>query len=252
MTRESFSFGQTLTSIQYLSASKSRFELDNGANNVAGHRIVDIVHYGDSINQRFMLDQDAHEYVFYESDKKAAKAATQGTPLKHSGGTLAIWIESTDTGERRQMFGHTARHILTTERRVPGSGSCSGSSDSQTDGWYIDYSWLPEWRRPQPGVFFVTAGGCLDNIEMHRHGVELGFPLKVTTTQHDDFPGRDPKLATNTSSLEVVEFTEAPLDPALFVVPSDFHRVVELSCMQKPPRALTAWERFKNWLEEIF
>ena len=249
--RESFSLGPTVTSIQYLSASNSRFEWANGPANIAGHRIADIVHYGESANQRYMLDLDAREYIFYESDKKGFKSGSQGVPFKNSGGTLAIWIESTDTGERRQMFGHTARHIITKERRVPGSGSCSSSSESQADGWYIDYSLLPEWRRPRPGTFFVTTGNCLDKIEVHRSGVELGFPLKVTTTLHGNLPGPASKPVTNTSTLEVVEFTQAPLDPALFVVPSDFHRVTELTCMKKPHNP-TAWERFKDWLANTF
>lgn len=251
VTRESFSMGQTVTSIQYLSASYSRFEWANGPANVAGHHIADIVHYGESVNQRFMLDLDAHEYVFFESDKNGARSGSQGIPLKNSGGTLMIWVESTDTGERRQMFGHTLRHIITRERRVPGSGSCSYGSESETDGWYMDYAALPEWRRPRPGMFFVTAGSCLDKIEMHRSGVEPGFPLKVTTTFHSNLPGLDPKFANNTSTLEVVEFTEAPLDPSLFVVPSDFHRVSELTVMRMP-RSVTAWEKFKNWLKNTF
>lgn len=250
--RESFSLGQTITSTQYLSSSNSRFEWANGPANVAGHRIADIVHYGETINQRFMLDLDAHEYVFFETDKKGIKSGNQGIQLKHSGGTLAIWIESSDTGERRQMFGHLARHIITRERRVPGSGSCSSSSESQTDGWYIDYSSFPDWRRPSLGTFFVTAGSCLDKIEVHRSGVELGFPLKVSTTLRDNLPGPQPKTITNLSTLEVVEFTEAPLDPALFVVPSDFRRVPDLTCMRKPQRNLTAWEKFKTWLSDVF
>ena len=249
--RESFSIGQTITSIQYLSASNSRFEWENGPANIAGHHIADIVHYGDSANQRFMLDLDAHEYVFYETDKKGSRSNSQDIPLKDSGGTMAIWIESTDTGERRQMFGHTVRHIITKERRVPRSGACSYGSESETDGWYMDYASLPEWRRPHPGNFFVTAGNCLDKIEVHRSGVEPGFPLKVTTTFHGDIPGPGPKNITNTSTLEVIEFKEAPLDPSLFTVPSDFHRVPELSCMQKP-HTPTVWEKFKSWLKENF
>jgi|SRR5579862_2757913 len=247
--RESFSLGQTITSTQYLSSSNSRFEWANGPANIAGHHIADIVHYGESANQRFMLDLDAHEYVFYETDKRGIKSGTQGMPLKNSGGTLAIWIESSDTGERRQMFGHTVRHIITKEKRIPGAGSCSGGSESETDGWYVDYSLLPEWRRPHPGMFFVNAGNCLDKIDVHRSGVELGFPLKVTTTLHTDL--QDPRTATITSTLEVVEFKEAPLDPALFAVPSDFHRVPELTCM-KQAHTVTPWERFKNWLKENF
>lgn len=246
--KESFSLGQTITSTQYLSASNSRFEWANGPANIAGHHIADIVHYGETVNQRFMLDLDAHEYVFFETDKKGARS---GGPYKNSGGTLAIWIDSSDTGERRQMFGHTARHIITKEKRVPGAGSCSTPSESETDGWYMDYSGLPEWRRPHPGMFFVTAGNCMDNIEVHRSGVEPGFPLKVNTILHNSLPGVDSKIVTNTSTLEVVEFTQAPLDPALFVVPADFRRVSELSVMMKP-HTPTTWERFKSWLQTMF
>jgi hypothetical protein len=251
VTRESFSMGQTVTSIQYLSASKSRFEWDNGPANIAGHHIVDIVHYGETFNQRFMLDLDAHEYIFYQTDKKGIRSGNQSIPPKNSGGILAIWIESNDTGERRQMFGHTVRHVITKERRVPGSGSCSYGSETETDGWYMDYSVLPEWRRPRPGMFFVTAGNCLDKIEVHRSGVELGFPLKVTTVFHSNLPDQDRKFANNTSTLEVVEFKEAPLDPSLFVVPADFHIVAELTCMKRP-RSYTAWEKVKKWLKENF
>lgn len=247
--RESFSLGQTITSTQYLSSSYSRFEWANGPANIAGHHIADIVHYGGSGNQRFMLDLDAHEYVFYETDKRGIRSGSPGIPLKNSGGTLAIWIDNTDTGERRQMFGHTVRHIITKERRAPGSGSCSAGSESETDGWYIDYSVLPEWRRPHPGMYFVNAGNCVDKIEVHHSGVELGFPIKAVTTLHTNL--QDPRTATMTSTLEVVEFKEAPLDPALFAVPSDFHRVPELTCM-KQPRNLTPWEKFKNWLKQSF
>lgn len=249
--RESFSIGQTITSIQYLNASNSRFEWANGPANIAGHHIADIVHYGDSANQRYMLDLDAHEYVFYETDKKGSTSGSEDNPLKNSGGTLAIWIESTDTGERRQMFGHTVRHIITKEKRIPRAGACSYGSESETDGWYMDYSLLPEWRRPRPGMFFVTAGNCADKVEVHRSGVEPGFPLKVTTIFHGDLPGPGPKNVTNTSTLEVIEFKEAPLDPALFVVPPDFHRVPELTCMKKP-HTPTAWEKIKSWLKQNF
>jgi hypothetical protein len=39
------------------------------------------------------------------------------------------------------MFGHLARHVIQSERRVPGPGSCSageGERRTKTDGWYID------------------------------------------------------------------------------------------------------------------
>ena len=61
-------------------------------------------------------------------------------PMVDSGGTLKIWIENIDTGERKEIFGHTARHIITREKRIAGPGACSKPSLSETDGWYIDGS----------------------------------------------------------------------------------------------------------------
>lgn len=254
VTRESSNRGPSYTRTQYLSESSSRFESGTGIDNIAGHRIADITHYGESTNEQFVLDLDAHEYVRHATDKWGITLGVKGTPVKYTGGTLDIYIESTDTGERKEMFGHIARHILTKERRLPGPGSCSSSSEAETDGWYIDYSALPEWRRPKAGRFAIAAAfssGCHDKIQVHRSGVEVGFPLKVTTVNRLDQRGEDLTVHSFTSTREVIEFTSARLDPALFAVPPDFRQVKELTNMNRS-RDLTAWECFKKRVGDIF
>ena len=239
VTRQSVNGRDSDTSIQYLSSSRSRFESGKGIDNIARHRIASIVHYGDATNRNFTLDLDAREYTVYDADKRGIQLGAKSWPAKYTGGQLDIWIESTDTGEQQEIFGHTARHIITKERRVPGPGACSTGSEAEYDGWYIDYSVLPEWRRATHGVFNIVAGfsgGCRDKIEVHRSGVELGFPMKVTTSQTQQVraqrPGSAPEFLRTTSHLEVVEFSEAPLDPALFEVPADFRQVKELTMNQ--------------------
>ncbi|HEY6249333.1 MAG TPA: hypothetical protein VI685_05200 [Candidatus Angelobacter sp.] len=258
VTRQSINDHDSATFTQYLTASRSRFESGRGIDNIAGHRIASIVHHGDTTNRNFTLDLDAHEYTVHETDKRGIQLGAKSYPAKYAGGQLDIWIESTDTGDRQEMFGHTARHIITKDRRVPGPGACSQGSEAEYDGWYIDYSVLPEWRRPTPGVFAIVAGfsgGCRDKIQVHRSGVELGFPIKVITTQTqhagDQRPDEAQKVLSTTSLLEVIEFSEAPLDPALFEVPADFRQVKELTRMTHP-QSLTAWARFKGWLTDIF
>ena len=51
----------------------------------------------------------------------------------------------------------------------------------------------------------------------------------------------------------MVEFVEAPLDPALFQVPSDFKKVDEImDPTQRQLQAMTYWERFKAEFRSIF
>ena len=52
-------------------------------------------------------------------------------------------IALTDTGERKPMFGFTARRVKSTMTRQAGPGTCDPGNDTiETDGWYIDY--MPE------------------------------------------------------------------------------------------------------------
>ena len=54
-----------------------------------------------------------------------------------SSDTLVVNVETIDTGERRSMFGRTARHVITAR--------CYGDAASglRIDGWYVDADSLP-------------------------------------------------------------------------------------------------------------
>ena len=60
---------------------------------------------------------------------------------KKSGKTRHCHIETIDTGERREMFGYIARHVVTRSRQTRDSEFLS---EFQMDGWYIDppTAWL--------------------------------------------------------------------------------------------------------------
>ncbi|MBA3805684.1 MAG: hypothetical protein H0X14_08250 [Acidobacteria bacterium] len=67
----------------------------------------------------------------------ANSAHVTTTPTK--GGVVTSTSTTKDTGERKQMFGYTARHIITTYVTVSSPDSCSPfDSRMETDGWYID------------------------------------------------------------------------------------------------------------------
>lgn len=254
------------TRTEYLTANRLRNEWQTHMGDRTGPPMASIIQRG-STNRVFLLDLQAKEYVTYETDGQGAALGAKPRPLASSGGTLQIWIDSTDTGERLQMFGRLARHIITRERRVASPGACSRNSESETDGWYIDDSMMPDWRRPKkPGggvvvasvVAVSSASACLDKmdkIEVHRTGVEPGFPLKITTIMKSEVPDRDggTRMVASNWGSEVTEFQEGPLDPALFEVPANFHRVETLkSWYSPPPRQPSGWEWFREKLAEIF
>jgi hypothetical protein len=260
------SFSDTRT--EYLTSNRLRSEWQTHAGDRTGPMMASIVQRGNS-NRVFVLDLQAHEYITYETDSQGGALGSRQRPVTYSDGILQIWIHSIDTGERQEMFGHQARHIITHEKRIATPGACSRSAESKTDGWYIDESVMPEWRRPKKsnssGVVVATLvafgeNKCqnkVDRIDVHREGVDPGFPLKITTTMTSEVPDPDGSRRTiaSTWGSEVMELQEGPLDPALFEVPSNFHRVDVLKNWYTPAaprRQPSGWEWFKERLEEIF
>lgn len=266
VTRQvSGAFSDTRT--EYLMANRLRSEWQTHAGELTGPPMASIVQRG-STNRVFLMDLQAREYVTYETDSQGVEMGPKPRPLASSGGVLQIWIDNTDTGERLMMFGHMARHIITHEKRIASPGACSRSSESESDGWYIDDSVMPEWHRPKkPGGAVVVAsmvaissgGACLDKmdaIEVHRTGAEPGFPLKITTTMKSEIPSLDggARMVASNWGSEVMEFQEGPLDPTIFDVPADFHKVDTLKNWYSPaPRhQLSGWEWLKEKLSQFF
>lgn len=258
--------GFTDTRTEYLAPDRLRNEWQSQLRDGSGPPMATIIVRGER-DRVFMLDLAAHEYVTYETDPRSTAAGMKPRPVTDSGGTLQIWIENVDTGERKELFGHMARHIITREKRIAGPQACSKPSVTETDGWYIDGSVMPEWREQRKnnqGVVVsaeVSAGsndkcfGKIDKIEVHRSGVETGFPVKVTTTLTSQIsqPDGSSRSMSSTWGSEVVELKEGPLELSLFDVPKDFTRVETLrSWTAKPPRQLTGWEWFKEKVEEMF
>src|SRR4030095_5301680 len=64
-----------------------------------------------------------------------AEAST--APMR--GGVVNITNTMTDTGERKEMFGFTARHIKTSTVKTASPDACDKDQKIETDGWYIDF-----------------------------------------------------------------------------------------------------------------
>ena len=261
--------GLTDTRTEYVAGNRFRNEWQTQVGDRPGTAMASIILRGER-DTIFVLDLKTHEYLTYQTDSRGLAAGSRPHPTGQSGGTLRIDIDYVDTGERKELFGHMARHIITKEKRVASPGACSRDSYSETDGWYIDSAIMPEWRQPKKNAFgvviasvvsFGTDGKCadkMDKIEGHRNGVEPGFPIKLSTTLKSEASRRDgsPRPLESNWGSEVVELKEGPLDPALFEVPGDYRRVESLrtwaSAAAPQQRQLTGWEWFKEKVQEMF
>lgn len=240
-TKHSYS-GSEHTITTYYSGENSRSEMQISSGNVKGHHRALIRRKGAESIQVYDLDLDAHKYVSYQTDLQGGVPGVGPRPFvgKPSGKTFVINIDVVDTGERKEMFGHIARHLIIHEKRIGGPGNCyAGNSRSEKDGWYFYEDVLPEAVRSKRGmsaaVVFRFASidnqYCSDKIETHRNGPPIGFPLKETTAwMSDNEQTRDTykQIANSSMTTEVLEFVEAPLDPALFQVPPHFKQVKEI------------------------
>ncbi|MGO4881532.1 MAG: hypothetical protein ACLP59_12000 [Bryobacteraceae bacterium] len=194
------------------------FQGRNKRSEFHGSAYADITNY--DLHYRFDLDMAAKVYTATRIDDSGLPvypppARVEGKPWKPSGRTVHIHVQTVDTGERRKMFGYTARRVITRWTTTISPPGDAKRTTTETDGWYID---PPAWiQSPQPRAQTVVYGsieGPRDDLQVTREGpVETGLPIARRT-------GPDYQRA--------IEISERPLDPALFRPPADFKRVTEL------------------------
>jgi len=146
--------------------------------------------------------------------------ATPGVARR--GGVVTYVTTLTDTGERKQMFGFTARHIKSSMRVETSPDACQKDGmNMETDGWYIDFDF--QFSCPMDGSQAMTQmprrpDGCQDQVRFRRTGTaKLGYPVQSTVRMLDT-NGREMYVM----STEVVSLTRATLDAALFDVPAGY------------------------------
>ena len=150
-------------------------------------------------------------------------------PPKPSGKTVHNHIETIDTGERRELFGYAARHVITKSRQTRDSEL---ESETERDGWYINppAAWLNVYPPPKAGTFYYLASStsAWDDHKFTEVGKrETGFALLTTLTHKSWFNDEMGSLRTSEDihREEVIAYSEAPLQPDLFVPPRSYQRV---------------------------
>ena len=193
------------------------------------------------LGQSFTLKMKAEEYSVAEYPPKRLtpeEMAARGTPVAPQP-TLRIEIATVDTGEREKMFGHVARHVITTTRQIPLEGSHTQAQETVRDGWYIDVdrriSCDPKPPAGSGSGFVAISAAAVGGKEMMMERPEFvdigaretGFPVKevrITTSETALATGLR-RGSDSINESEVTQFEAMPLDPALFGIPPGFKHV---------------------------
>jgi len=164
---------------------------------------------------------------------KTAAGQTPATAVRR-GGIVTSTFTTTDTGERKKMFGYTARRIKTAIVTESSPDACNVSrSRMETDGWYIDAQFALDCDMQGAAAYAAAAqaGGCRDEYRTKQVGTaKIGYPVMVTTTLFDE-NGNE----SFTFSQEVLEIANAVLDNALFDAPADYRQVSNVQEMYGAP-----------------
>ena len=165
-----------------------------------------------------------------ETVTKPAATTVDKNGVVQSGGTITMTITTKDTGERKQMFGYSARHLIITMEMVSSPDACNKSNSKMvTDGWYIDFETQFDCGDS------VSYGGyrnpnkptCQDKYVTKNIGAgKRGYPVYEKMTMF----GEDGKEMTSYVT-EVVELSKAPLDASLFELPEGYREVSDASQM---------------------
>ncbi|HYG10828.1 MAG TPA: hypothetical protein VD835_12840 [Pyrinomonadaceae bacterium] len=166
---------------------------------------------------------------------KTAVQTPAATAPSRRGGIVTSTFTATDTGERKKMFGYTARRIKTSIVTESSPDACNVTrSRMETDGWYIDAQFVLDCQMQGGAAYAASAtqpGGCRDEYRTKQIGTaKTGYPVMVTTTLFDE-NGNESFSFTQ----EVVEIANAVLDNALFEPPADYRQVSDVREMYGAP-----------------
>jgi len=219
------------------------------------------------LGQMFTLNLDRRTYaaapyprVPTEAERRAYAERFPKEPARKP--TVLVEIITVDTGERKEIFGQTARRVITTHRETPMATSNQPPKEYVTDGWYTDLDASVSCDpKPTPGkvaIAFLTAseaGKPVDFPEVKFVGKpETGLALSTTMTSHLTYTTVDGSKRDNVSVVkkEVVALSTGAIDPALFEIPSGFSRVDRMDLSPSIPlwaqlfdRAHSYWPRLK-------
>jgi hypothetical protein len=257
-TRQTFGERSSTESIQvvYLKGPRERFEYIVERPRAAESHLVLIY----QCDKRQTLELNAEAKIYgaspFEEWSEHLKRLRPVAQPQPNGADVTIATDAVDTGERRRLGNHVARHVRTrvTVEAMPGANTRPRTEE--TDGWYLDLPGIScsNAGDTATGVFLsgevVRPGGVRDRLHFKTLGnAPRGYPIEETDRQTE---GRD----STVRNLELVDFSELPLDSALFELPSDYRpalpRVHGGRDLTKPDtvtnRLQSYWDELALWI----
>ncbi len=203
-------------------------------------------------------EKAAEEAAAREEKERIAHAKLRSEKVRASGhgGSVVITTTVVDTGERRQIFGYNARHIITkTSKEVSATACAQDGYEQETDGWYIDLLYGIECSSDLSGAlnrdgeissaagegpYFPLPIGYLNSRRKPRKGcsgsdyddeihfkqigtARFGYPVLLT------FKAKEKDTKTSITTYEVTDLTNTELDQSLFELPAGFTRIIPKS-----------------------
>lgn len=215
--------GQSYEGTTYIKKARQRSE-----HNMAGMQMSSILQC--DLRRNIQLNDAARTYMITPFATQAASTGAAApepnqtqpaTGPTRKGGIITMTTTLTDTGERKQMFGLTARHIKSVMVGDSTPNACNPyKMKVETDGWYVDLDYGIDCGMGMASGAMASGGrpDCVDEYRNKTVGsAKLGYPLMQTMTIYGE-DGRQ----TMTMTTEVVELSKATLDAALFDIPAGY------------------------------
>jgi hypothetical protein len=211
------------------------------------------------LKQRFHLNLDDRQCVVSSLHTRPTRAQAQAlaAPGQQAATlqrkpTVLVETEIVDTGERKEMFGHRARHVVTTRQVVPLSGA-ERVDTTVIDGWYIDLDTdISCEQSPGSGHAFLS---------LHQPGQDAAVPTFkdigkpesgfAVATKHTwsgtiTLPDGSSRPCGSTWETEVTELSTSAIDPELFEIPSGFQLVERIRQEPVPPLVIRVKQVYKR------
>ncbi len=217
--------GQSTENTTYIKGKRQRTEMMNGI-------MVSVTQC--DLRRDLQISNQTKTYTInpYDNGTGAAGTITTSKTVESTkGGIVTTTVTNKDTGERKQMFGYTARHIIQTIETKSSPDSCNPvNSKMEIDAWYTDAAFALDCdmnRYYRPYQSQKTGGGCQDKYNMKTIGTaKTGYPVYQKMTMFDD--NGQPNFST---VQEVLEISNATLEASLFDIPQGYREVKDASEM---------------------
>jgi len=216
--------GRYYTSVVYIQGTHRRHDTLDDKGNPTYSMIFDC-----SNHRQITLDHATKVYSVFDGDRypPARTSAPASSAARRAGAKQHISITTLDTGERKQVLGHTARHVIVTTKITNDPKACHHRDQiTEQDGWFIDtpsLSCAPDSQKQRFALVSTIDDvdpQCRDEVVAEERGApEKGLPVAAITRirTHDESSDVDSRHTS-----EVTELSHAKLDKSLFEIPPGY------------------------------